>query len=75
MLIVSCLIFQPTNSFSDQVVIPSYENARDKYFYKILYKDGGETLYYEDVKIDTSKGERWFCSVEEALEAGWRAPN
>jgi deoxyribonuclease-1 len=31
--------------------------------------------YYEKVKIDTSKGERWFCSVEEAVDAGWRTPN
>ena len=29
---------------------------------------------YENTKIDESKGERWFCSVEEAREAGWRAP-
>ncbi len=29
--------------------------------------------YYEQTKIDTSKGERWFCSEQEALYAGWRA--
>jgi endonuclease YncB( thermonuclease family) len=29
---------------------------------------------YEQTRIDTSRGERWFCSVEEAREAGWRAP-
>lgn len=29
---------------------------------------------YAKTKIDTSKGERWFCSEGEALEAGWRAP-
>lgn len=28
--------------------------------------------YYNSTKIDTSKGERWFCSEEEAKKAGWR---
>jgi len=26
------------------------------------------------VGIRTRKGERWFCSAREALDAGWRAP-
>ncbi|HSP26613.1 MAG TPA: thermonuclease family protein [Saliniramus sp.] len=30
--------------------------------------------YYDRTRIDTSRGERWFCSVEEAVRAGWRAP-
>ncbi|MEP2828060.1 thermonuclease family protein [Parvibaculum sp.] len=31
--------------------------------------------YYEATRIDTSKGERWFCSVSDAKAAGWhRAP-
>ena len=29
---------------------------------------------YGPTKINTSKGERWFCSEEEAIAAGWRAP-
>ena len=29
---------------------------------------------YEQTRIDESKGERWFCSEEEARAAGWRAP-
>jgi endonuclease YncB( thermonuclease family) len=29
---------------------------------------------YERTRLDTSAGERWFCSEEEALKAGWRAP-
>ena len=29
---------------------------------------------YKRTKITLSKGERWFCSEEEALAAGWRAP-
>lgn len=30
--------------------------------------------WYSRTKIDTSKGERWFCSEAEARAAGWRAP-
>ena len=30
--------------------------------------------WYSRTKIDTSRGERWFCSVKDAIEAGWRAP-
>ena len=29
---------------------------------------------YKRTKINTTKGERWFCSEGEALAAGWRAP-
>jgi endonuclease YncB( thermonuclease family) len=29
---------------------------------------------YASTQIDESKGERWFCSEEEAQAAGWRAP-
>jgi len=30
---------------------------------------------YKRTKINTSKGERWFCDEAEALASGWRAPN
>ena len=30
--------------------------------------------WYDRTQVDTSKGERWFCSEEEAKGAGWRAP-
>jgi hypothetical protein len=30
------------------------------------------SAYYERTPIDTARGERWFCSKAEALEAGWR---
>ena len=30
--------------------------------------------WYARTKINTAKGERWFCSKEEAEAAGWRAP-
>jgi endonuclease YncB( thermonuclease family) len=29
---------------------------------------------YAATRIDTARGERWFCSVAEAEAAGWRAP-
>lgn len=29
---------------------------------------------YARTRIDTAKGERWFCSEREALAAGWRPP-
>lgn len=30
--------------------------------------------WYLKTRIDTTQGERWFCTEEEALAAGWRAP-
>lgn len=30
--------------------------------------------WYNRTKINLNKGERWFCSEAEALQAGWRAP-
>lgn len=30
--------------------------------------------HYDRTRIDTSRGERWFCTEAEALAAGWRAP-
>lgn len=30
--------------------------------------------WYSRTQINTSKGERWFCSEAEAVSAGWRAP-
>ena len=36
----------------------------------IYHVPGG--AYYDRTKISAAKGERWFCSEEEALAAGWR---
>ena len=43
--------------------------------------ESGERVYhtpdspwYARTEIDTSAGERWFCTEREAQEAGWRAP-
>ncbi|MDR6265165.1 thermonuclease family protein [Roseobacter sp. N2S] len=30
--------------------------------------------WYNRTKINTAKGERWFCDEAEAVKAGWRAP-
>ena len=30
--------------------------------------------WYRKTSVDARKGERWFCSEREALDAGWRAP-
>ena len=44
-----------------------------------ISRHGGERIYhvpsghyYDQTRIDTSKGERWFCSEAEARAAGWR---
>ncbi len=41
----------------------------------------GERIYhlpgtrgYDETEIDPTKGERWFCTEDEAKAAGWRAP-
>ena len=37
---------------------------------RIYHVPGGR--FYDDVRITTGKGERWFCSASEARRAGWR---
>ena len=37
---------------------------------RIYHMPGGK--YYSRTKISESKGERWFCSEDEARAAGWR---
>jgi len=36
-----------------------------------IYHVSGQA-YYEATQINTTKGERWFCTDEEAQAAGWR---
>ena len=36
----------------------------------IFHVPGGR--YYENTKINTASGERWFCTEAEAIAAGWR---
>ncbi|MBI1885821.1 MAG: thermonuclease family protein [Chloroflexi bacterium] len=37
---------------------------------KIYHVPGGE--FYDETVIDKSNGERWFCTEEQAVAAGWR---
>ena len=37
---------------------------------RIYHVPGGR--YYDQTRINTSKGERWFCTENEARSAGWR---
>lgn len=48
-------------------VIKGNINSRGE---RIYHVPGGE--YYSRTRIDESKGERWFCSEDEARAAGWR---
>lgn len=48
-------------------VIKGNINAKGR---RIFHVPGQED--YAATSIDTSKGERWFCSAAEALAAGWR---
>jgi endonuclease YncB( thermonuclease family) len=41
---------------------------------KRIYHTPWGSRHYGRTKINISKGERWFCSEREALDAGWRAP-
>lgn len=44
-------------------------NARGE---RIFHVPGSPS--YDDTRVATAAGERWFCSVAEAERAGWRAP-
>jgi endonuclease YncB( thermonuclease family) len=37
---------------------------------KLFYVPGGAS--YKRIRIETARGERWFCTEAEALSAGWR---
>jgi endonuclease YncB( thermonuclease family) len=39
---------------------------------RIYHLPGSDS--YDRTRIDTSRGERWFCTEAEARAAGWRAP-
>jgi hypothetical protein len=36
-----------------------------------IYHVPGQT-YYSETRIDLLKGERWFCTEQDARAAGWR---
>ena len=58
--------------------LPSRDESRRECPIKgAIHPSGARIFYpprsrvYDRIKIDSEKGERWFCSEEEALEAGW----
>ncbi|NKB60803.1 MAG: thermonuclease family protein [Gammaproteobacteria bacterium] len=40
-----------------------------------IYHTPWGSRHYSRTHVDKSRGERWFCSEDEALAAGWRAPH
>ncbi len=42
-------------------------DSKDQRIYYVL---GGQ--WYDRTRIDPAKGERWFCTEEEAQATGWR---
>lgn len=58
---------------------PSNSQLRSQCVIKGNISSSGEKIYhtpgqryYERTKIEEVKGERWFCTEDEALKAGWR---
>jgi endonuclease YncB( thermonuclease family) len=39
-----------------------------------IYHTPWGSQWYERTRISADRGEQWFCSEREALDAGWRAP-
>lgn len=59
-----------TTTASDRCVIKGNINGKGV---RIYHTPWG-SRHYDRTRIDTSRGERWFCSEAEAVAAGWRAP-
>lgn len=58
---------EETETTTDYCVIKGNINNKGE---KIYHMPGQQ--YYDQTQIDTSQGERWFCSEAEAQAAGWR---
>ena len=76
-LVILALLLAPTSAFAaepviGQVVIDAckIKGNVNRGGERIFHVPGGQ--YYRSIKIDTSKGERWFCSEADARKAGWR---
>ena len=61
---------------------PPQRGTRDGCHIKGNINGEGERIYhvpgspsYDDTRIDDDKGERWFCTEDEARREGWRAPH
>lgn len=57
----------PTTQTTGSCNIKGNINSDDEKIYHTT-----DCAYYSKTKIDTSKGERWFCTEAEAVSAGWR---
>jgi len=49
-------------------------NVKGQKIYHMPISEDGEDYdaFYDKTVIDESKGEKWFCTKEEAEKAGWR---
>lgn len=57
------------NPVNEGCMIKGNINSKgDRIYHCPLWRD------YDKTDIDESKGERWFCTEEEARAAGWRSP-
>ena len=57
------------NPIKEGCMIKGNINSKgDRIYHCPLWRD------YKKTDIDESKGERWFCTEEEARTAGWRSP-
>ncbi|MGH1374516.1 MAG: endonuclease [Cellvibrionaceae bacterium] len=71
-ILISLLLFIPLYA-SGQDVIQTYDEARDKYFWKKLYKNGGVTLYC-DLEFDGNGDHKTKkLSVEHVMPTSWMA--
>lgn len=57
---------QTTSSQSSCLIKGNISQSGDKIYHLPSQK------YYDKTTIDTSKGEKWFCTEEDATAAGWR---
>ncbi|MBU4284847.1 thermonuclease family protein [Patescibacteria group bacterium] len=73
----------PTTTEQEESVLPPAEQKEEPASSSCLIKgnisSSGEKIYhlpgcssYNVTKIDEARGEKWFCSEQEALNAGWR---
>ncbi|MBB3952609.1 hypothetical protein [Aureimonas jatrophae] len=64
----------PVEAPSSIVTVPEHQQCSIKGNLSkngVLYHMPGDE-HYPDTRIDTSRGERWFCTEAEAQAAGWR---
>jgi len=70
-LITPCILRLAANLINVvTITIKGNVNRKDE---RIYHTPWG-SRHYGRTRINTAKGERWFCSEREALDAGWRVP-